>query len=291
MPASSTPDAATTAQRLDHVATSLDLLLADLGTGFSVGIARDGEDLELHVRPLVEHPVSELLGFTAPDSWWAFGVATTGRAHPVAEEGRAAEVTRAAEVRLVHLVARDGTTHSTVTHDDGRQLLQGGDTSQGLIDDICKRALGLPTSLPRTEVIELFARMWLFDVLGCLEPPTCPTWAAIASLHPAVGVVRATDPSLAALAADRLITSGRLLAQGNPWPQLRASCVSGQQPIDGVTADEAAWLDDGSFSRLVESMWPDLTDLVDALSTMLPTRLMREVDETLAAWDLEPRPG
>jgi hypothetical protein len=194
-------------------------------------------------------------------------------------------------VRLVHLVARDGTTHSTIARDDGEQPIASQSTAEGLIDDVCKRVLGLPTPPPRTDVIDVFTRIWLFDVLGSLEPPACPTWAALASMHPAVGMVRATDPALAALAAERLVTSGRTLAQSNPWSRVRESCASGAWPIDDISPAEAAWLDDGSFSRLVESMWPDIGELVDALAAMLPTRVMREVHDTLVAWGLATTPG
>src|SRR5438874_3200231 len=58
----------------------------------------------LGLKPLDGHPSEQLTGFTAPDDWFAVGVATDGWAHsldPVRHVARQ-------RIRMFALVARDG---------------------------------------------------------------------------------------------------------------------------------------------------------------------------------------
>src|SRR5260370_41334997 len=57
----------------------------------------------LGLKPLDEHPIEALTGFTAPDDWFAVGVASDGWAHSLEPASRVAPQ----RIRMIALGARD----------------------------------------------------------------------------------------------------------------------------------------------------------------------------------------
>jgi hypothetical protein len=234
--------------------------------------------------------VEALVGFAAPDEWLAIGVVTEGNARHLAQP---AERRR---VRCVHLVDRTGTSGSTLR-------LQGEDASvlssaddhdpSGRIDDVCRRALGLPTAPPQHSSAELWATVWLERLLehrGSTPADLRLPWREVAELHPAVALVvgEADGERWGPEAAQHLTRLGELLADVHSWPVLRVACAAGEWPVDGVPAAVAEWLDDGAFSRWVLGEFPPLDQLVVAACEVVPPSVRRRLRAALRSWSLLP---
>ena len=113
-------------------------------------------------------------------------------------------------------------------------------------------------------------------------------WAV--SRHPAVDALGlGGDAHL--IDGDRLVAEARRLAAWREWPQLRQLCAAGTWEHPEITADDAAWLDDGAFSRWAMATGPDLPWLADVATSLLPPATARSVHRALAAWDLAERDG
>ena len=54
------------------------------------------------------HPLDLLLGFVAPVGWWAMGVSSCGRQHPIGSDGRAVRSAGSPQVRITVLIDRSG---------------------------------------------------------------------------------------------------------------------------------------------------------------------------------------
>lgn len=285
---------------LDRIAAILDSVVAEDDRGLLVGLSLGDDGVDLHHRPLEAHPAVVLPGFTAPDDWWAFGVAVTGSARVLSSERRRDAPATPAEladdahgpspVRIVHLVTRDGdvTSRSVLTGaTDGRTTTE---PTVGLIPDLCLRVLGLPTA-PGPSSNELHAREWLISVLDLLDgAPVDPPWDALAREHPVVARVQAADPSMAVIAVERLDVAGRAYGRAWPWSRLRTAWAESGGAF-GLTPDELCWMDDGLLARWCLSTYPDIDDLLDAVSALLPTAKARRIAGLVAGWGLpEPDP-
>jgi hypothetical protein len=273
----------------------LDSVIAEDDRGLLVGLRLLDDGLELHHRPLEAHPAVVLPGFTAPDDWWAFGVAVTGRARTLPTERRRTAPSTPAEladdthatspVRIVHLVTRDGEVTSRSVLAGGPELRSTTEPTVGLIPDLCLRALGLPTA-PGPSSNELHARDWLLGVLDLLDgAPVDPPWEALAREHPVVARVHAADPSMAAVAIERLDVAGRAYGQAWPWSRLRTRWAESGGAF-GLTPEELTWMDDGLLARWCLSAYPDLDDLLDAVSALLPTVKALRIAGLITGWGL-----
>jgi hypothetical protein len=253
------------------------------------GLTTDGIDVGLRlIDDIDESVVSVLTGFTAPVDWLAIGVSTGGNAYPV-EEGRGA---RRRRVRLVHLVTRLGTSASVLRLADEEPRVVVGciddDTIVGRVDDVCRRALGLPTP-PAGSTLEFWALMWLDSIAsGTGGAPS--TWDEVAAHHLAVRVFAEAEPDLVAEASASLVRLGVLVASVHGWSELRAECVAGRWPMEGVPSAVARWLDDGAFSRWSTGSFPPRDELTAAACELLSPTLARRVRAVLREWGLDPPP-
>ena len=255
----------------------------------AVGIGADGEiEFALATADLVD-PIGSLVGIDAKRSWIAYGVVASGRVHDLEEEGgrrygRRRPVEQRA--RMGHFVDRSGAVTAYVRLQDGPDRVCE-EPSIGRVDDICRRALGLPTPPPTSRVELLWACHWLERVLmAAAEHPTeVATWPRVAVHHAAVA--RSTEPDRSAPGSvDELVVAGRWLAEQWPWEALRAQAARGERRFEAVTAAQARWMDAGMFSRWLLMDLTPLAHLREAAAEALPAELAASMDEALDGWGL-----
>ncbi|HZQ26828.1 MAG TPA: hypothetical protein VFA94_03925 [Acidimicrobiales bacterium] len=115
------------------------VLPADGGGG--IGEA-DGTGPALCILPPGLHPLVALDGFVAPPEWGGIGVVCEGATRDLAT-GRRNEGDRA---RVIHLVARDGTTVNGLRQRGQPLHVTVGSGVEGDIPAALRRALGLPAA-------------------------------------------------------------------------------------------------------------------------------------------------
>jgi hypothetical protein len=272
--------------RLDRLVTLLDASCRDEGWHQPhrlVSVTEDPESgsVSSSFRALGEgeHPLDHLLGFVAPASWVAMGLVCYGWASPPAG-GRPSEHPDRQRVRVVTLLDRSGDERSTATMEDGSVVDEPG---SGTVADALRRCLGLPTPAPPVGSGELFAAMWLTSVAASDRRLT---WAEAVMLHPAMQVLRSGGhrPQV-----EELVSCGRSLARAMPWGELRLRAAAGVRDGGvGVSADLAAWMDDGMFARWVLGGLPPFTPLLRRCRAVLAPEVLRRLRRTLRAWNLDP---
>ena len=156
-------------------------------------------------------PAEYLLGTVAPPEWSALGVATCGRAGPLAGPGPSSTA------EVVVLVPRVGEIVGRMRH-AGRMIDEP--PAYGLTVDCIQRALGLPTAPPQVPAVHVLAMAWLQAV--CRDPD----------------------------AALDLLECG-LEWESLGWERLRRLVADGHWPEPTLAPEDAAWYDEGSFSRWV----------------------------------------
>ena len=251
------------------------------------------DELDLGVARLAPgaHPLEALVGTTAPAEWAAFGVVTAGTVR-----GSADPALLDTRIQSAHLVERGGGWAAAFGPLGGKGTTgtssgpDGPDAPCGRVDDALRLVLGLPTTPPASDTLELFTVQWLDRLVGetaQLRPRDrhrcSEAWAV--SRHPAVEALGlGADAHL--IHRDRLVDEARRLATWRDWPQLRRMCAGGTWDHPELTAADAAWLDDGAFARWALAAWPDLPWLADVVGSLLPPATARSVHHALAAWEL-----
>lgn len=134
----------------------------------------------------------------------------------------------------------------------------------GLTVDGLQRAMGLPTAPPDVCVTQLLTTAWLERVLEVGRNRRRPlSWSAIIALHPAQEV-------LGAAAGDGdLVQLNRQMDTAVTWGRLRWWAIEGRWEVPGLTPTDAAWLDDGAFSRWALAGRSPLPRLVAALAGVI----------------------
>lgn len=283
------PTAASTV--LASLADAFDLLVDDDIPSLAIGIAHRGDDTDLIVRPLRHHPADELIGFAAPDDWEAFAIVAQGQTQPWPEGHGGPQSCLApppgTPVRISHIVDRSGSTLTRLTDAAGNRHDMGAST-EGLVPDLCRRVLALPTAPPAESPLRYWAARWLLGVIETADDRMPgPTWATVAASHPAVATIAAIDPDLAPVAADHLVTAARSLSSTQPWEELHRQW---SDPDTGGHGDlgpaDVAWMDVGMLARWCLSAAPELEDLLEAARATLAPPVARQVADALLAWGL-----
>jgi hypothetical protein len=298
LPSPAAPDGTPTTDVLAAIAVDLVAragLDPQLPTPVAVGLTPARQ--EIAVRPLGgDDPLATLLGEVAPDHWWAVGVVAAGRAWVPDPDGptdpgrdRGSPVVE--RVLVAHLVARDGSAAAVLQPYDGAPgvLPMSGGEASGRTDDLLRRMLGLDTPEPTHDVAELWALQWLDGVLAAAAwrgPGTEPlTWSDVAGRHPAAALA-GRDAWLRTLVDRDLARLGRAFARVTTWTVLRTECATGRWHVPGLAADDAAWLDDGAFSRWVMRQHAFCDEYLEDLQALLSPRVMSRLEAVLAEWDL-----
>jgi hypothetical protein len=188
-------------------------------------------------------PAEFLLGAEAPAEWAALGVATRGRAGPLS--GRSPSST----AEVVVLVPRAGEIVGRMRH--AGQLIKDA-PEYGLTVDCLQRALGLPTAPPQEPATIVLAMAWLQAVLNAADPAE-----ALAMLE-------------SGLDWDSL-----------RWERLRQLVAQGAWQDAAVAPEDAAWFDEGSFSRWLLAGRPPLTAVLAEVATAVGFDEARTCTEVL----------
>ena len=235
------------------------------------------------------HPLDLLLGFVAPVHWWALGLSSCGRQHPIGGDGRVMRSAGSPRVRITVLIDRSGGGAGLLRRGDERTALPG--PPDGTVADACRRALDLETAPPPPTTAGLWTRCWLDRLVDTLAPssgtgggPGPPTWRDLTRLHPASSVA-ATRSSGHGLGpdADALADATRALADAWPWARLRADPAVADVPGPLPDARVVAWMDDGMWARWLLAAYPALDDLVDAACSLLTPNLARATRQVVEA--------
>ena len=272
--------------RLDRLVTLLDATCREEGWHqphrlVSIEDADDeGFNFGFRVLAQGEHPLDHLLGFVAPASWSGIGLVCFGWASPPSGEARPSEHPDRRRVRVVTLLDRSGDERATARLDDGTVVDEPG---SGTVSDALRRCFGLATPAPPVDSGELFAAMWLSSIASSDRRLS---WAEAVMLHPAMQVLRSGGhrPQV-----EELVSCGRSLCRAMPWGELRLRAAAGVRDGGiGLSADLAAWMDDGMFARWVLGGLPPFPPLLRRCSKVLAPEVLRRLRRTLRAWNLDP---
>ncbi len=244
-------------------------------------VGGDARAVELALHPLSgPDPVRDLFGFVAPLTWSAFGLVASGRTRALGGSTPHPGGDQAVLVGL--LISRRGEVASLTWAP--HPLDTSGESAVGRIPDACRRSLGLATEAPQAQVVELWATLWLERVLSdVLVEPGPRTWPELAWSFPAFGVLSGSRSSSASL--DAVVSAGHA-AQVWSWGDLRRMHAAGTVASFGIDPADAAWMDDGMFSREALGGLPRLSDLVIELGDLLAPRVTSDIERALQAWGL-----
>ena len=214
-----------------------------------------------HGWELVDDPELELLddlfGCRLPIDWWGVALATTGRARRADEPTTAAWPVRMALVagrdgndKYLVTPDRDGTLRSAVLGPDGVEHTGPGDARPvGLVVDLARRALGLPTEVQPGNPIEQVIAGWGFDVLDAAlvtaNADLLDDIDAIEDLWPVPGFAPGESPAT--------------------WAELHHELVEAAVGWCELSPAQVAWLDAGSFARYVQAHQPSVDQVFTAV--------------------------
>lgn len=214
----------------------------------------DGVDLALRPLPEGVHPVDLLLGHVVPRRWAAAGLVAPAAARPV-------DGAEGPHLVVAVLVGRDGTVAHRGCDHTGADVLPADAPPTGRLVDLLRRALGLPTAPPGVAPGALWEAVWLDAVVAAAAaggtPTLGPDLADALSATTAPGDHRGWDHL-------RGLASGRRAPAGATDAALATALRDLVEPAD------AAWMDDGCFSRWVLGALPDPAQLLDAVDALLP---------------------
>jgi hypothetical protein len=214
----------------------------------------------------------DLLGLRADASWDAVGLI-----FPTTSGAVSLVVDRAGNHAAA---ANDGCTVA---------LLDTTDGIAGVLADIARRMLGLPTEPEAVGIEHLIVSAWLHNVLdAAADPGTAPSvasWAGIVGRHPAwraAGSPFDADDDLGTRPDDVAAISAELAAR-LPWERLRNLAAAGVIAVPGLSASEAAWMDWPFFARWTLDVHRPVTELLDDLSLFLDGPLLADLRYTVQA--------
>lgn len=238
-------------------------------------------------------PREALLGFTAPPEIWALGTLSSGWAAPVddgddMQRGRAARPSGhpdACRMRMISVTTRTGLTVGRIAIADGRRhehVSDEVDGELGIVAESVRRALGLPTAAPSFPVSELFASMWLAEVLDAArirrEAGDHLTWDDAAQLHWAMRVHTGIGHPRS---ASDLARAARDVGSITTWEVVKGLGERGWLP-DLVEPRLAQWMDEGMLARWVISAFPPLDQLTDDVAMAVWPGVAREIRAAVA---------
>ena len=166
------------------VDASLHLLVHQLADDLASGsmspallhVALGPDGLQLAVFELDgRHPSEYLLGFVAPDDWYALGSATAGNAYDAADRSTLAPARH--RVHTVTLLSRSGElAHRTVVEDHPVMTERlSGEEVIGEQIDLLRLALGLPTDPPPCDTGVYWAIGWMAALMATPPMPRSPS--------------------------------------------------------------------------------------------------------------------
>lgn len=235
----------------------------------------DERGFDLGLRPLDgAHPTGLLLSTTAPDDWHAAGVVTSGWAYhrdPTSSSSRIRH-----RIHLATLVSRTGEIAHTVEGLDDVDLdppTLSGQPPEGEQVDLLRRSLGLPTP-PAPCDASVF---WVIRWLGTIADQRPDRWTDVLEAHPAMALLENTSSLTRADTLELIGAFHRVCS----WSRLRTLTSTGVLAVPELRADDASWLDEGSFARFVLNRSPSLQMARAEVASVLGPRLADRLERTL----------
>jgi hypothetical protein len=228
--------------------------------------ATDAEGADVGTKPIAGHPLNTLLGFTAPPEWLAIGVCAEGWAASMDSGVRPSQSKGRMRVRNTTLVARNGAVASGMR-------LAGGEFQQmgegiGTILDALKRAVGVSTAAPEVSFEGWVARMLLTLIIG--DTPRGHRRVPWSQLRPT-------------------LERYKELADEGSWETLRGVASKREHVVADLTPTEAAWMDEGMFSRWVIGGMPSYEHLLEEARKASTPEAFSQLRRQLKAWGLPAR--
>ena len=224
------------------------------------------DDIELGFKNIDGHPLETLMGFTAPREWSALGVCAEGWAASTDSGCRPSQAKGRMRMRTTVLVSRDGPVASGLRFaGEDFTPMPGG---EGMILDALLRAMRLPTAPPPARFEEWLARLLFMTIAGHHRGDRRVGWA---QLRP---VLERYD---------------ELGSAGGTWEQLRAMAAKGHRVTSDLTAEDAAWMDEGMFARWVLGEIPSYDHLLTEARRSTTPEAFTQVRRQLRAWGLRSR--
>lgn len=288
-------------ERSDLAGRVFELLPRERSVHFGIEVATDS--LTVHQRPLVPDDrcaAAALFGFEAPAHWHLTGTVLVGRSRRIDTAGPGATVDD--DVSAVVLVERNGNIESTVEvggtatqppPTDGaepqHELIAARTGPHGLIVDALLRTFGLPSAGEAPPPAHLGLALWarlIAEEVGAGRPVP---WRRIVELHPASPV----HPWARPLPTTSTL-SATLVEQATDvsWERMHRRATSGQSPLPGLTAREAAWMDPTLYARWILGWLPNpmaVSELVTRHDVLAGRRLAEVIDLVVAAADRSAR--
>ena len=253
---------------LERIVTLLDAATRDRGGDEPAMLVRivvnesTPDGFELGLKDIDGHPTNALVGLIAEDDWMAIGVISHGTAFSMIDP---ADESQRVRVRSTQLMARDGTQFGVTNFADGRVMDSAPPV--GIIPDCMRRVFRLPTAPPSQSTAELFAVMWLNDVVGS----KASSWNQAKKLHPATRLLAAAD----------LVPAARTMAKVFDWRMVREFITTKGWWNDLIPAGDLLWMDDGLMSRWLFGEFLPLRLLVDRMKRDCPPAVARRVRQAL----------
>jgi hypothetical protein len=259
-----------TTQQLAVFATAIDSAAEERGWNHGDLLVRleagpGHDEIQLGLLELDVHPLERLLGFTAPDEWQALGVCCEGWAASLDSGTRPSRAKGRMRVRHALLVSRDGLIESGLRLAGGEfEPMPGG---EGALLDALQRALRLPTAPPQSPITEWLAVMLFVAIVGDHGGGRRVGWS---QLRP-------------------ILERYEQLGDIGTWDVLRRLVAKGHDLTAGVGPDEAAWMDDGMFSRHVLAELPPYPVLLERARRSTTPEAFTQVRRLLRKWGLRTR--
>jgi hypothetical protein len=176
---------------------------------------------------------------------------------------------------LAHLVDRDQRAISITA--DSTDNITVHCLGANLLDDICRRALGLPCPADHTNPAVPALVGWATELVDLAFDPALSAWsqrwAGCVELFPFPASAGASPADLVEIAA----VEGAATSWDRLW---RISLEAGRGPC-GLNAAELAWLDPPSFARLWLASLPNNVTLAAAVAAVLPAAVAEAVTTVL----------
>lgn len=229
----------------------------------------DAEGVDVGFKDIEGHPLNSLLGFTAPAEWLALGVCAEGWAASLdtAQYCRPSQAKGRMRIRSTVLVTRDAAVASGMRL-AGEEFEVMPDEGYGTILDSLKRAMGVPTAPPEVPFEGWVARMLLTLIIG--DVPRGHRRVPWTQLRPS-------------------LERYRELADEGSWETLRSIASKRAGMITDLDPEDAAWMDEGMFSRWVIGGMASYEHLFEKAREASTPEAFSQVRRQLKAWGLPVR--
>lgn len=200
---------------------------------------------------------ADVLGWTAPRNASAVGVVATGRLRcldPSSELPARQIPALAGGMRLCCVVSRRGDLGWRIRLPDGTPF--EGPPEAGMMLDILRRCVGLPTAPPEHPVGRLHSVAWMQALMVIGEDlGRRIRWSEALAVHPVTAGRSVADPE----------EEIRRQAFSGSWEAFRSHVVAHPASPWEPSADLAGWMDEGMFCRWSLSAFPSLEDMMAAV--------------------------